>query len=182
MGFAQEREMAERALDTLDCENEHERAPFPPAADRILGARQRLGLTQNEVAARWGLPPSLYWDLELYDVEAFTVPSIGELTRLAVALETPLAVLLFGEEAPVGLETPSVSEVVELVRGRLERAGDTVETLGQAVGWDLEPILARPEALADYCVVGLRDICKAVGVDWVGVLLAPHWRARLTTR
>lgn len=59
-------------------------------AERELAA---LGLTQDEVANRWGEQPSMYWDLELSDDEAFTVISVRQLQRLAAVLGTSASAL-----------------------------------------------------------------------------------------
>jgi transcriptional regulator with XRE-family HTH domain len=97
MSFAAERAMAEQALSNYE-RDEPAEPVFPPAAERIRRARQALGLTQEDVARRWGEQTSMYWDLELFDAEAFTVISVRQLERLASVLGTSANALLFGEE------------------------------------------------------------------------------------
>jgi hypothetical protein len=53
VGFVAERAMAEQALSSYE-RDETVEPVFPPAAQRILRAREALGLTQDEVANRWG--------------------------------------------------------------------------------------------------------------------------------
>ena len=96
MSFSAERAMAEQALSSYESEERVEPL-FPPAALRILRAREALGLTQDEVANRWGEQPSMYWDLELYDDEAFTVISVRQLQRLAVVLATSVSACFSGK-------------------------------------------------------------------------------------
>ena len=95
MAFADERAVAEEGLARLSSAPS---AVLPPVAMRIRDARLRLGITEAEVAHRWGVEPSLYWDLELHDDELFTSVDFRRLPGLAAALELPLMVLLFGDE------------------------------------------------------------------------------------
>ena len=62
--FGDERQRVERALALAELDDGDE-PDFPPVARRFLQAREALGLTQDEVAAKWGEQPSMYWDLEL---------------------------------------------------------------------------------------------------------------------
>src|SRR5687767_1609362 len=103
VGFAAERALAERAMACYESNQNDD--PFPAAAQRIHQAREALSLTHDEVAARWGEQPSVYWDLELFDEEVFTVISLRELQRLASVLGTSVNLLLFGEEPPRPLPT-----------------------------------------------------------------------------
>ena len=85
MGFAAERAMAEQALSNYE-RDEPAEPVFPPAAERIRRARQALGLTQEDVARRWGEQTSMYWDLELFDDEAFTA-NLALVRRVFSALD-----------------------------------------------------------------------------------------------
>src|SRR5689334_11899982 len=95
--FDAERQMAEEALASTDIDDSAE-PKFPPVAQRFLRAREALGLTQDEVAAQWGEEPSMYWDLELHDDEAFDVISVQDLVTLAAILKVSVMYLLFGQE------------------------------------------------------------------------------------
>jgi hypothetical protein len=57
----------------------------------------------------------------------------------------------------------------------------TAEALGEAIGWDIEPVLQEPEALEGYNVAGLRDICSAVGLDWLSIVVHLERVDRRTT-
>lgn len=159
--------MAEQAMALYDRGSE---ATFPPAAARFLRAREARGLTQDDVAARWGEPPSMYWDLELYDDEAFTVVSVEQLRRLAAVLGTSVSVLLFDDEPSSEVAGVSYEEVITRLRERMAKDRVSVEQLGDQIGWELQPLLDDPGALGDLPVYALRSICRAAGVDWVGVL------------
>jgi len=168
VGFAEERAMAEQALAAYDLETAEERA-FPPVAQRILRAREAAGLSHVDVAARWGEPVSMYWDLEFHDDEAFTVVSVKELQRLAVVLGTSVAALLFGEE-PLELSAAGYSEIVARLRARLAEEKVSVEELSDRVGWELGPLLTDPDALGDLPICAVRSVCQAAGIDWVAPL------------
>ncbi len=152
---------------------------LPPVAKRIREARVRLGLTEAQVADRWGVEPSEYWDLELYDSELFTCVDFGKLPGLAAALEIPVMVLLFGSPE---LEPPDVSysDVAERLRRRMADERLSVDALSDAVGWELRGVLDNPGSLAAFNVSGVYDVCQSVGLDWVGLLAheSPGHRTR----
>jgi hypothetical protein len=168
VGFVEERVMAEQALAAYDLETAEELA-YPPVAQRILRAREAAGLTHVDVAARWGEPVSMYWDLEFHDDEAFTVVSVKQLQRLAVVLGTSVITLLFGEEPP---ELPAAGyvELVARLRARLAEEKLSVEELSDRIGWELEPLLADPDTLGDLPIYAVRSVCLAAGIDWVAPL------------
>jgi transcriptional regulator with XRE-family HTH domain len=167
MTFAQERDLAERALADSSTRVS---TPFPPTAKRIRAARERLGISQNELAQRWGEVTSMYWDLELRDDELFTCVNFGRLPALAAALGIPLMVLLFGQEPPEPPTRVTYGDVAERIRTRLSLERVTVDALSDVVGWELQPILDDPAVLATFNIAGVYDVCRAVGVDWVGLL------------
>lgn len=173
MGFESQRAVAERAIALYE-ENGAEEPAFPSAAQRIRQAREAAGLTQDEVAGRWREQPSMYWDLELYDEEVFTVISVREVQRLAPALQTSVNQLLFGEEPPSPLPSIRYRDVIARLQERLRDERVTVEQLGDEIGWDLEPLLSDPSNLGDLPIVGLWSVCRAAHVDWVAVVNTPE--------
>jgi hypothetical protein len=79
-------------------------------------------------------------------------------------------VLLFGEEPaarPVELE---YRDVAERLKSRLSNEGIGVDALSEAVGWELQGVLEDPATLATFNIVGVYDVCCAVGVDWLGLV------------
>jgi transcriptional regulator with XRE-family HTH domain len=169
MGFAEERLVAEQALAVYELGSPAEPV-FPSVAARILRAREALGLTKDDVAARWGEQPSMYWDLEFFDDEAFTVISVKQLQRLAAVLETSVSALLFSEEPPPEFPGASYAEVTAKLRKKIAEEAISLEHLGDQIGWELGPLLDDPDALGDLPIDGLRSVCQAVGVDWVAAL------------
>jgi transcriptional regulator with XRE-family HTH domain len=178
VGFAETRELIECALALADSDDGGEPV-FPPVARRFLQAREALGLKQSEVARKWGQQPSMYWDLELYDFEAFDVISVQDLVTLAAVLRVSVTHLLFGEEASSRLPTTSYSEIVRRLRAQMDDRAMSVEQMSELVGWELAEYLDDPDKLAELPIVGLRWVCKAADVDWATTLANPT--ARLTT-
>jgi transcriptional regulator with XRE-family HTH domain len=172
MGFAEERHLAERALAAGDQDDSTE-PEFPPVAQRFADARQAAGLTQTEVAERWHQPPSMYWDLEFHDSEAFDVVSVRDLICLGDILQVSVFYLLFGEEPSFSLPTVSYSEIVRRLREKMAASDLSVEQMSEVVGVELGDYLQDPEQLAHLPISLLRWICRAVGVDWVETLTNP---------
>jgi transcriptional regulator with XRE-family HTH domain len=143
--------------------------PFPPVAQRILRARQGRGLSQDEVAVRWGEPVSMYWDLELFDDEAFTVISLLQLQRLASVLETSVCALLLGEDPGFQGAAVSYTDVIGRLRSRIAEEPTTVEHLSAVVGWHLQPLFDAPETLGDMPVCGIFSVCQAADVEWITI-------------
>lgn len=169
MGFAEERDLAERALAAAD-RDDGEELEFPPVARRFAQAREAVGLSQAEVAERWHQPTSMYWDLEFHDSEAFDVISVGDLSRLAGILQVSVFYLLFSEEPPSTIPMVSYSEIVRRIRETMVGKGLSIDEVGDAVGVELRVYLHDPERLSELPIFELRWVCQAVGVDWVEVL------------
>ena len=112
----------------------------------------------------------MYWDLELYDDEAFTVISVRQLQRLAAVLGTSASALLFGEDPGLAEPNASYPDVVSRLHVRMTNDGVGVEQLGNDVGWDLNALFADPATLGDMPIDGLRSVCRVANVDWVTVL------------
>ncbi len=162
-----ERLRAERALDGTTSGASHE---WPSVAGRIRDARLKSGLDQSDIAGRLGCSVASYGDLEAYDDEAFTVPSLRDFVRLAEIVSVEPSVLLLGAEAHGIQRTFTFTDIAERVARRVTDSGVTVAELGDQIGFDVQPLLNSSEALWDYDVEALYRICKTVGIDWVAAL------------
>ena len=165
-----ERSQAEVALARLDARATQAESEWPPIARRIREARERLGLTEAEIADKLGLPASEYWDVEMHDDEAFTNFAVGHLGQLAVLLGLTVQEMLFGSIAREHPAPVSFAQIAELLAALASAEGITMDALSERIGWELRPVLRNPLALGDFTVVGLRDVCGAIGVDWVSAL------------
>ena len=177
MGFIEEREIAERAL-ALEGLDEDGDPVFPRVAQRFLRAREATGLTLDEVAAQWGEQPSMYWDLEFHDSEAFDVVSVQDLVTIAAILKVSVMQLLFSQEPPQPLATTSYPEVTRKLRVKMAAEGTSVDQLSEQVGWDLKECLEYQDKLAELPIFDLRLVCKAVDLDWATTLANPTARPR----
>ncbi len=170
VGFAEEREMAERALAAAD-QDDSEEVEFPPVAQRFTRAREAIGLSQAEVAERWHQPVSMYWDLEFHDSEAFDVISIDDLVRLASILQVSAMYLLFGEEPSSPLVPVPYTEIVRRLREKMETDELSIDGMEDLVGVEIREYLQEPARLGELPIFLLRGICQVVGVDWVATLI-----------
>jgi hypothetical protein len=135
----------------------------------MRGARERLGLTPEEVASKMGLSASWYYDLEAYPDEVFATVSLAHLQVLGQTLGLePAKILVGGTTSPT--DRRGFRDVVDGLQRRMEAEGLDAEALGERLGWDIRGVLADPQELWNFNVTGLRDVCQGVGVDWLAVL------------
>src|SRR5262249_27243779 len=151
-------------------------------AARIRSARQLAGLTESQVAQRAGMTSSSeYWDLELYDDEAFTCVSIVDLHSIARVLGTTGSELLFGVDVQSPSDAIDFAAIAPRSTERVSEEGTTLEAFGESIGWDVVQVPGDPSTLGAFNVVGFRDVCMAVGVNWIEAFLIAG-RGRPTTR
>jgi hypothetical protein len=169
MGPTSERDLVERALSVYDADDGRE-AAFPPVARRFFEAREVLRLSREDVAARWGQPVSMYWDLEFHDDEAFTVISVRDLVMLAGILRTPLIRLLFGAAPLPALPAVPYAEIARRIHARIEDEGISADELSEQAGWEVAEYLEAPDKLVELPICGFRSVCRVAGVDWTAAL------------
>lgn len=112
---------------------------------------------------------SAYDDLERHGDEAFLSVSLGALATLGRLVGVRPRVLLLGDdgEAATGVVTPG--EIADRLREMSHQVGDEQE-LSERIGWEIAEVLRDPDSLVNFNVEGLREICKAVELDWVCAL------------
>src|SRR6266545_1981642 len=109
-------------------------------SEAIRKARERLNLSEAGVAARTGLSPNEYFDLENHDDEAVDVVHLREVKKVAGVLHLDL-LGLFGIRCMVceHPEPPTPDPHVtrnELVRRTREAMGLSQDDLGDRVGFE----------------------------------------------
>jgi transcriptional regulator with XRE-family HTH domain len=143
---------------------------WPPTAARIRAARLRAGLSVDDLARYIGVNTDSCHDLEFHDDEVFKTVSLEELGALCRALKIRPASLLLGEDGDRISGSVTFEQISTAVRQRIAEELTTADEWGDAVGWDVGPILSDPAALAQFNVEGVFDICTAVGLDWAAAL------------
>ena len=179
--MADERDLAEAALMRSSTSDSLLPDDWPPVARRVREARQHLGLSEGDIASRLGITLSEYWDIEAHNDEAFECVSVRHLEHLATILGVSLTSLLFGSQIEASPTRISFATIAARLQELAASQGRTIDQLGDVVGWDLTGVIANPESLDQFNLVGLRDVCRAIDIDWVSALPRPEMTDRLTT-
>ena len=142
-------------------------APVNPALStsaRFRAARERAGLSVAEAAARAGISESCVWDLESHDDELMTVYSPADLQRFARAFAVAPHELMAAGRCDDPISAPELASAIQ-EHCRLRRI--TLDDFGDAAGWDVSTVPDAPQRLlTDFSLAGVRDVCRALGVDW----------------
>jgi transcriptional regulator with XRE-family HTH domain len=131
---------------------------------RFREARERLGLSPDEVAARSGVSDAGVWDIEACEGDLTRGYSPRDVQKFCRVLGIH-PVELFGEE----ISEPAVSadELVQLIHEECRSRGVTLEQFEDAVGWRLSACIEPPERLLeDMTVDGLQWLCRELRIGW----------------
>ena len=132
--------------------------------DRFRAARERAGLSIAETAARAGVSEPWVWDLESYDNELMMTCSPADLQRFAGILSVAPRELVGTEERG---DPISADELASAIREYCRVRNMTLDEFGNAAGWDVSKAAHAPQLLlSDFSLDGIRDICRALGLDW----------------
>lgn len=137
-------------------------------AKKIRDARERCGLSLDEVARAAGLVPSMYWDLEAYDDELLSVLSANEARAVCKALKLDLRDVL-----GLGSVAPNADRSRTIVEARLER-NLSQEALGDAIGYYpsvIEGAERNPDGIDDLCLIAIFELEGVLGLP-EGTLVA----------
>jgi hypothetical protein len=131
---------------------------------RFRQARERLGLSPDEVAAQSGITSSNVWDVESCEDELTSCCSPEDVRRLCGVIGIHPA-SLFGDQIS---EPPVTSdELVRRIHSECHLRGITLEQFEDVVGWRLSAIMEPPEKLLqDLTVDGLQWLCRELHIDW----------------
>ncbi len=131
---------------------------------RFRAARERLGLSPQEVAAQSGVSDAGVWDIEECEGDLTCCYSPSDLQRFCRVLRLHPAEL-FGER----ISEPAVSpeELVRRIHEECRLRGVTLEQFEDAVGWRLSACMDPPQRLLeDMTVDGLQWLCRELRIDW----------------
>jgi len=108
--------------------------------DRIRAARDRLGLSMNDVAVKAGVGVPGYRDVEFYEDEAFSVVPLGDLRSICRILELDLFAMFEVADLVDGSNRLGGDLVHlrrnELIQRRRTELGLTREQLGDLIGFE----------------------------------------------
>jgi transcriptional regulator with XRE-family HTH domain len=138
-----ERLRAERALDAMGHTADLHSLDWPSVSSRIRGARLASGLDEKEIADRLGSAVDSYCDLESYDDEAFTVPTLAELAILGHVVGVELKELLLGEDVGTAETTITFGDIAQQLAHRIAETGIASEQLGLEIGFSVENVARR---------------------------------------
>jgi transcriptional regulator with XRE-family HTH domain len=131
---------------------------------RFREARERLGLTPEEVARESGVQDAGVWDIEACEGDLTCCYSPGDVQRFSRVLRIHPSEL-FGEK----VSEPPVSpdELVRRIHEECRSRGVTLEQFEDAVGWRLSACIDPPQrVLEDMTVDGLQWLCRELRIDW----------------
>ena len=131
---------------------------------RFREARERLGLSPDEVAAQSGVSDAGVWDIEACEGDLTCCYSPRDVQKFCRVLGIRPVELFGGEisESPV-----SADELVRLIHEECRSRGITLEQFEDAVGWRLSACIEPPERLLeDMTVDGLQWLCRELRIDW----------------
>jgi transcriptional regulator with XRE-family HTH domain len=138
-------------------------------ARRLRSLRARTGLSSAEVAHRAGIGDMAYFDLEFHDDELLTVPSLGDIKRLATVLGVPTAAL-FVDNCDSTVRRISYQQLMTSLASLISN-GTSKEALEDEIGWRLDDFLeSEARALSEYPAEFLKLLCDRLGVAWIDAL------------
>jgi len=131
---------------------------------RFREARERLGLTQDQVAAQSGVSDAGVWDIESIEGNLTCCYSPKDVQKFCRVLGIR-PVELFGGEISEPAVTPE--GLARLIHKECHLRGVTLEQFEDAVGWRLSACIEPPEKLLeDMTIDGLQWLCRELRIDW----------------
>ena len=131
---------------------------------RFREAGERLGLSQEEVAAQSGVADAGVWDIEACEGDLTGCYSPRDVQKFCRVLGIR-PVELFGEE--ISEPVVSADELVRRIHEECRSRGITLEQFEDAVGWRLSACIEPPgRLLEDMTVDGLQWLCRELRIDW----------------
>ena len=137
----------------------------------IRQARERLGLSPQQLDEAIGVISAHAYDLESYEDEVSQTLSMTELNHLCGILRLTSWELL---EQLMPEHFVSPSELRDCILEDCRRRTLTVDQFGDQVGWDVQGLIRAPEEyLAQLNWNGLQDICLYLGIDPISAIPSP---------
>jgi transcriptional regulator with XRE-family HTH domain len=140
--------------------------------DRIRVARDRLGLSVNDVALKAGVEIPAYRDVEIYEDEAFSVVPLGDLRSICRVLELDLLAMFEVADLADG-SNGLAGDLVhlrrnELIQRRRTELGLTREQLGDLIGFEtiaVEQMEQEPDFIEQWPLELIETLAAALSVS-----------------
>jgi hypothetical protein len=131
---------------------------------RFREARERVGLSPDDVATRSGISSASVWDIEMCDGDLTECYSLKELHQFCGVLSIR-PIDLF--EDNISEPAISASELAGRIHEECRLRDVTLEQFEDAVGWRLSQCIEPPERLLDDMTIdGLQWLCRELRIDW----------------
>lgn len=134
---------------------------------RLEAIRKRLGLEPFDVASSSGISLAAYNDLEWHN-DLNDCIALADLKRLCSALNARMSDLF--SEAGSPQEHITFEEIKRKVQDHLTTHHLELSIFEDNIGWELTEFMENPEAAWRWNINGLRDLCSALGIDWLSAL------------
>jgi transcriptional regulator with XRE-family HTH domain len=132
---------------------------------RFREARERLGLSPDEVAKQCGISSAEIWDIEAYENELTSCHSPRSVQLFCRILQVRPTDLFGGVASGPAI---SPAELVQRIHEECHSRQITLEQFEDVVGWRLsESIEPAEKLLEDLTVDGLQWLCRELRIDWL---------------
>ena len=140
------------------------------AGERLKSLREKVGLQAGNLADEIGINAVWFEELENGEAALEETLDLEQLRKLSLLLGVGLATLVTGSPLPPDLRPISFKDLARHIRRRLETETG-LDALEEKSGWDLGAFLKRPDPEGwGQRVPFFRDVCAALGLDWLGIL------------
>jgi transcriptional regulator with XRE-family HTH domain len=142
--------------------------------ERLREARERLGISQRELASALGISVPSYYDLEDSDDLTDTI-SLDRLSKLCSLLSVDPRFLFSGTRTQGLSPAVSFDQLAEQVSQYMRKRNIDRATFEGEAGWALGEFLTRPQVAREWNVQCLIDVSTLINVNWLDVLGAWPW-------
>jgi len=132
---------------------------------KLKRIRESRGVVPHEIAKKLEIGSPWYFDLEAEGADLADELSVAQLRRLARELDVSPGSLFRETETVL---TPA--DLVDRIVAHLSKCGLSAEEFSSQVGWNIQGLLSDPRQIGSFGLIGLREICNAIGLDWLDVV------------
>ena len=139
-------------------------------ADRIRRFREMAGKSDVEMASLLGMTIDSYCDLEAYDDEILTVPSLDQVKRLSNIFGMPTS-RLFSENNEHINRHWNYEMLIDKVNDHLRSNHLSQENFEDLIGWDMSNFFESEEkCTTSFNVEFIQVLCAKIGENWLEYL------------